>query len=388
MSQRVCRLAVCLVWSYSLTAAIAGADTIPSFQGLGHLPGGGSFSSAQGVSADGTTVVGRSDATGTDGNLAFRWTSSGGMVSLGDLPGDGTDSEAYGASANGDVVVGAGNDATGPKAFRWVAPGPMHNLGDLPGGAEQSHARAVSADGTVVTGSGNTSAGSEAFVWREATGMVGLGDLPGGSVTSSAKGISSDGSRVAGWSISADGTEAFRWTEGQGMVGLGDLPGGLFFSQADDISGNGHVVVGFGSSVNAPTLTRFEAFRWTQATGMVALGDLEGGQFNSRAIAVSANGRIIVGRGSSDAGTEAFIWDEVHGMRSLRDLLTAGFGLDLTGWSLNNALGVSADGRIIVGSGTNPLGQSEAWIARIPEPATISLLTLGALAVMRRRRNR
>ena len=63
----------------------AGAQAQASFQGLGNL-GGISFASyADGVSADGSVVVGR-DAN-ADGDQAFRWTEAGGMVGLGDLPG-------------------------------------------------------------------------------------------------------------------------------------------------------------------------------------------------------------------------------------------------------------------------------------------------------------
>ena len=56
--------------------------------------------------------------------------------------------------------------------------------------------------------------------------------------------------------------------------GLGDLPGGVFSSSAGGVSADGSVVVGSGTSANG-----YEAFRWTQATGMVGLGDLSGGGF-------------------------------------------------------------------------------------------------------------
>src|SRR5262249_29619862 len=40
-------------------------------------------------------------------------------------------------------------------------------------------------------------------------------------------------------------------------------------------------------------------------------------------------------------------------------------GHDLTGWTLNLASAISADGRTIVGLGRNPAGQLEAWVARL-----------------------
>jgi probable HAF family extracellular repeat protein len=60
--------------------------------------------------------------------------------------------------------------------------------------------------------------------------MVGLGDLVGGTFDSTARGTSANGSIVVGQSSSVNGNEAFRWTQTTGMVGLGDFPGGSFFS--------------------------------------------------------------------------------------------------------------------------------------------------------------
>jgi hypothetical protein len=51
-----------------------------------------------------------------------------------------------------------------------------------------------------------------------------------------------------------------------------------------------------------------------------------------------------VGWGSTTLGREAFIWDAVHGMRNLREVLIQEYGLDLSVWTLSEARGVSADG--------------------------------------------
>ena len=52
-------------------------------------------------------------------------------------------------------------------------------------------------------------------------------------------------------------------------------------------------------------------------------------------------------------------------MRDLMDVLT-GLGVNLNGWILTEARAISADGTTIVGTGTDPAGQTEAWIATIP----------------------
>jgi len=56
------------------------------------------------------------------------------MVGLGDLPGGSFSSYADGVSANGSVVVGYGNSANGNEAFRWTQGTGMVGLGDLSGG--------------------------------------------------------------------------------------------------------------------------------------------------------------------------------------------------------------------------------------------------------------
>ena len=100
----------------------------------------------------------------------------------------------------------------------------------------------------------------------------------------------------------------------------------------------------------------------------MGLGFLPGG-VDSSAFGVSADGSVLVGQGTSSSGVEAFVWDETNGMRALIQIL-ADQSIDMTGWNLARANGISADGLTIVGYGTNPLGFNEAWIATIPEPGT------------------
>ena len=135
----------------------------------------------------------------------------------------------------------------------------------------------------------------------------------------------------------------------------------------------GAAIVGVSDSASGT-----QAFRWTLSDGMVGLGDIAGGDFSSQAFAVSADGSIIVGEERTDDGQAAFIWDEIGGMRSLEAVLVD-LGLDLTGWELTAATGISFDGFTIVGRGRNPEGRKEAWIATIPEPSTGALVGIGLL---------
>ena len=118
---------------------------------------------------------------------------------------------------------------------------------------------------------------------------------------------------------------------------------------------------------------------------MVGLGDLAGGGFSSAANSVSSDGSVVVGQGLTVSGGEAFIWDSINGIQNLQAVLEVQFGLDLTGWTLSNATGVSADGLTIVGTGTHD-GITEAFIAVIPSPGALGLLAIASPRGGRRRR--
>jgi probable HAF family extracellular repeat protein len=157
-------------------------------------------------------------------------------------------------------------------------------------------------------------------------------------------------------------------------------PGSAF---AADASADGSVIVGQSSSPNG----QFEAFRWTEA-GMVGLGDLPGGLFQSFASAVSGDGSIVVGESAAGgSGNDAFLWDEAHGMRFLIDVLEEQ-GLDMTGWRLRTATGISNDGTTITGTARDPSDQAKGYVAVIPEPERASMLLSGALALVLLRRRR
>jgi probable HAF family extracellular repeat protein len=220
------------------------------------------------------------------------------------------------------------------------------------GPAYPIRAWALSADGAVVVGGTLSASGAEAFRWTSEAGMLGLGGLAGGA-SSVAFGVSSDGEVVVGSGSSEvdvgaprpmSRNEAFRWTSEQGMVGLGDLGGGSFESVARGASADGSVIVGYSASP-----TGLEAFRWAETTGMVGLGDLAGWSFSSAAFGVSADGSVVVGRSVQQGGSlEAFRWTPTGGMVGLGDLPGGRFE--------SSAYGVSADGSVVVGEGASASG--------------------------------
>jgi uncharacterized membrane protein len=158
---------------------------------------------------------------------------------------------------------------------------------------------------------------------------------------------------------------AFRWTEASGFAALGALePPPLDSSAARAISGDGTTIVGVSDRAGGE-----EAFRWTALTGVSGLGVLSPTVPSSAATAVSADGSIVVGTSVLPPSDTSFIWDAPGGMRSLQQLLVARGARCAAGWRSLRPTGISADGRIVAGSGTNPAGLSESWIADLGGPA-------------------
>jgi probable HAF family extracellular repeat protein len=384
------RLAVALALGVALALADARAQVVPSFQGLGDLPGGSFRSEAWGVSADGSVVVG-SSSTGVaipfvcDDTEAFRWTEAGGIESLG-VPTEYARTYAYGVSADGSTAVGlagTGSVCVNWGAFRWTESGGMAALPFF------GVAHAASADGSVVVGYARTQSGDRAVRWTPEGGSVSLGALgaTAGQPRSEAYDVSDDGSLVAGVTSSPSyNTTPFRWTAAGGMQALGDVQG-----RALAVGPEGSCIAGR-AAFGGP---EHQAFLWSELGGFVPLPYLTGGPIDPPPMWVhdaSTGCAHLVGyaeTGSFPIGRDAFLWSGRLGMRRMADVL-AQQGLDLGDWSLAEATGVSADGRTLVGWGTNPTGDWEGWIARLPEPGAGSLglaaaAALAAVGASRRR---
>jgi probable HAF family extracellular repeat protein len=174
-----------------------------------------SWAYATGVSRDGTVIVGTADSHGGFGpTSAFRWTAATGMVNIGTLPpgGLGNATVAEGVSGDGTVIVGTSNG----QAYRWTQVSGMQPLGNPPNvQVTYSSATASSADGSVIVGSYHTTEGWRAFRWTSAGGMVGLGTAAGDSA-STARAVSGDGNVIGG----SGSTFATIWTPTGGMVRL------------------------------------------------------------------------------------------------------------------------------------------------------------------------
>jgi probable HAF family extracellular repeat protein len=371
-----------------LLAAEAGGQ-VPTFTGVGDLAGGATGSVALAISSDGNVVVGESEST--SGTQAFRWTSGGGMVGLGFLSMADPWSSARGVSSNGSVIAGSSRDASGVvRAWRWSGSSltalntlSCNDCDPVTEGFGLSGDGLVVVGSAVARGSGSSPLHLDPVRWPAGgTAINDLGNLPSPQEAGEAFGVSSTGSVIAGGHFSNDGKDA--WTsDGSGLDPLPRIFGGTpVAATALAVSADGSTVVGYSSkgTVTLPggtvLATDLQAVRWTGSgfATVTQLGSLPGAvSIDSRALAVSPDGQVIVGRAvDGEFADRAFLWSAADGMRDLKTVLGDDYGLDLTGWVLSEALGVSqiVDGAFrVVGRGINPQGQPEGWVAYLTTPA-------------------
>jgi probable HAF family extracellular repeat protein len=352
-----------LFWIVSLAvfSPFASADIKYTVTDLGTLPGGvGSV--AYGINGGGQ-VVGYGVDIHTDHN-ALLWTNTGGIQDL-----VGVNSEATAINNRGEFVGKCVNKSDGEyHAFLWTSIGGTQDLGTLPG-LIVSQANAINNTGQVV-GLYQNATNSRAFLYTSATGMRDLGTL--GGATAVARGINDSGQIVGYSDTSTGGQRAFLYTPGIGMQDLGVLRLNDNGSGATAINNNGQIV---GSSTG-------RAFLYTAATGMQGLG-LFPGALSAIPAAINNSGQVV---GYSEIHIDntymyrAFFYSSDTGMVDLNTLIDSSLN-----WTLQKATGINDLGQI-VGYGTNSSGATEAFVLTpIPEPATLSILAMGGLALLRRK---
>lgn len=297
--------------------------------GLGDLPGGDFRSEAAGISSDGSIVVGVGSSDFGLGLEPFRWTQSGGLSRLGQsLPPGILGAGVGGITPDGEVVVGSFLSDTGESgSYRWTANGGYSVLSAPSGGNSPRNPTvvAVSADGQTLAGFMEHP--FEGFRWTAETGVVGLGLQAGGKpVGSEVYDMSADGRFIVGLVVHEETgyLEMMRWSAEEGIVLLGYFPKGESRSIAYGVSDDGRMVVGEAvMEVNTPgfpfPVRLPRAAVWQEGSGLRPLWDLlvergvnpssQGWEFLFIARAVSGDGRFVVGSGSRNGNTEAFLAD-------------------------------------------------------------------------------
>lgn len=258
-----------------------------TYEPLGVLPGY-AWSFGEGVSGDGSVVVGRSQsADSAPSGQAFRWTPSGGMHGLGYTPGRAY-SDAVAISRDGGTVVGFASDLVSSRgdAFAWTVLGGMQVLPQLPGSPPlASAAYGANFDGSIVVGL--SAFFPRPVMWVEGQ-IMDLG-LPAGWTSGVARAVNDDGAVVVG-GIGGNGSAAGVWTSGRGPELLIDylaangvqMPLGTFLRDSYAVSADGLTIAGVGGIAGQPGLQGFVASVPTPATGIVLFGALGFGLRRSR----------------------------------------------------------------------------------------------------------
>jgi len=268
---------------------------------------------AQGIAADGTTVVG-----GSNFNGAWRWTSGGGQQNLSGS------SWAYGVSGDGTTVFG--EDTGSDAGAVWTMGTGWQSIGGLVGGSGGCPGLGspynISDTGDVAVGLGWDGCSAFAYKWTPGGGLGQLGQL--GPNSSRANDVSGDGTTIGGWDEASNGSRrAAVWfsngTEELILEDPGTNPTGS--GEVWGLSTNGTWACGSDSQSG-------QAFRWSQSTGVELIGSIP--SFNgTTAMAISDDGATVVGfAGIAFFGITAFIWTESGGIQRFADY-AANFGISL-----------------------------------------------------------
>ena len=306
------------------------------------------------LSDDGLVVVGTCTSL-----VSFRWTAETGYQNVG------FSGTAAGTNRDGSLIVGTYGEQNGdPGAavlFDWKTATKV-----LLPAAGASSASAISSDGRVVVGTIQSDTGLAQPCRWIGRGQPDFLTLLPGVLRASADGVSSDGSVVVGWcDLGNYQGHAYRYSaDGRSMMDLGVAPG-TGYSSGFAVSGDGAVAVGESFDPSYPGIER--AFRWTSATGMVDLG-YPSTFIGAIAIDTNADGSVVAVQAYNLTSVQPFdramIWDARNGLRFVSQILTAA-SVSLDGWILRSVVAISADGSVVVGRGTNPAGNTEPWIARL-----------------------
>jgi len=235
-----------------------------------------------------------------------------------------------GMNSDGTKIVGTNS---GGQALLWTEDEGIQILGD-------GEAWEISENGKIIGEIVNNAGNTEAALW-ENDDWTFLGNVEGGGTCdaflSSGLAISSDGSTAVGMGWISCSTEAFYWTDATGIVGLGQTGGDSEKAQA--VSGDGSLIGGWNQSVGGRG-----SCVWDLDGNITFIGSPNPGSLLGEVTAITNDGSIVVGFGSGTGGnhTEGYIWTEEDGMTGL------GVPPNSAMFNRSNALDVS-ENNIVIG---------------------------------------
>ncbi len=369
-----------------LLGAVLAAAAVPAAHGQ-LVPGfyvlegaNGANAVASDLSADGLTIGGHYATS--NGSVAAKWRMQGGNLIRQDLSAPSDALEVFGISADGSTVVGRRSlSFFATQAIRIVGEGSVQNLGTL-GSYQLNFASAANADGSVVVGYLNqpeTPLVGRSFRWTQVTGMQYLPN-PSGGIDATAVDITPDGSVIAGYAYT-NTTKAMVWRNGVPEY-LGTVPGTNFgTSYANSISEDGNVVVG-----NTDVPGGVHAVRWVGNEPEVLVTSAFA--VTSNAWATNADGSLIGGNvllpGSGIRPTDAFLWTAESGPIFARDYF-AMHGIDIpVGTRLRAINAISADGTVFSGGLRTAGGEDIGFVVVVPAPPVMLLALIAVPCVAQR----
>ena len=350
---------------FALLALLSFVGATPAFSAGSTVTATGAINMVPtSISDDGTIVVG----SGIFGVPNYYYTEAAGVSVIG----DGCSSGVPAISGDGRTVLGCHVDANGKEnAAKWLGGTSWQDLG--------SEAGAVPCDAFLSGSWGVTQDGSLAvgLLWRamQCHANAGTWDLVNGGpatvlplltdgVATRANAVNADGSVIVGWDDTL-GRAGAKWVNTVPELIL--TPDGNPNGEALAVSADGRTIVGYGYNNFGS-----EAWIWRPKTGVQPIGSPNNkGSF--LALDVSDDGRVVVGlirKGFFLDQQRAFIWrSDKKGAAYLADFITRRGAVIPAGWTLNVASVVSSDGNKIYGWGFNPNGQIEMFKVDLNAPA-------------------
>jgi uncharacterized membrane protein len=352
---------------FALVLLLAFVGTVSVFAGATFTPTGAIDMIPTSMSDDGSIVVGTGPLQVP--NLYF--TESSGVSIIG----DGCYNGLPAISGDGTTILGCHVNAQGNEnAAKWLGGTSWQDLRSerdaVPCGTSLSGAYGVNRDGSLGVG----------LLWRAQVchANAGYWDLVNAyparvlpmlfdGPATRANAVNASGSVIVGWQEQPTGERtAAKWVHSSTgfLEELILTPSGGFNGEAMAVSADGRTIVGGAYDLGN------SAWIWRPQTGVQPIEVFGGGNDAMlTALDVSDNGKKVVGFARKGPKTRAFVWVNERGGFFL-DTFLANQGVVVPpGWNLNVASLISADGNTIYGWGFNPDDLIEMYKVTLNTPA-------------------
>jgi len=183
-----------------------------------------------------------------------------------------------------------------------------------------------------------------------------------------ARAASSDGAVVLGSTFSGapvTDTRAFRYVHGTGVTNISLLPGGTWNAPVA-LSDNGNIVVAVGPSTQFPNREVFLADFTSGSEVITRLGS-PNEAWGFGAGGITADGSVVAITSTTGCSPNVCRYGYFHNSNGWFQLTSAmaASGMDITDWERFQIQGISADGKMVWGSGLHN-GAEEGYVAEFP----------------------